>query len=97
MTRAKITEMLKHVRYKPGWKFRLDHAGDIEITANVPDAYHPRRKPIDPPHAYVLNVDQTRGTKVLLEKIFDACQRLEFHECSEWFKYRGRRPFDQHR
>jgi hypothetical protein len=93
MTHARIRAVLKNIRYKPGWTIRLDHAGDIEITADVMDAYHPSRKPIDRPHAYVVNPHTSASTRVLLARIFDACQRLEFHECGEWFRYRGTRSF----
>lgn len=98
MTRAQVVRILKQVRYKPGWKIRLD-GDDIEVTANVTDAYRPRRKrkPIEQPHAYVVDATKYLSDDALLERIFDACEQLEIHECTEWFKYRGRRPFYQHR
>lgn len=97
MTRSRLKEIVRRIRYKPGWKIRVDDAGDVEIVAQVPCAYHPSRRPVDPPHAFVTNARVILSTRVLLGEIFDACQRLEFHETAEWFRYRGRRPFDPHR
>lgn len=94
MTAEKLKHIVKRVKYKPGWKFRIDD-GNVEVIANVPDAYHPRQKPVDPPHAYAI-IRKGLTEKEIIGKIFDACQRLEFHECAEWFKYKGRRPYDTH-
>lgn len=98
MTRRRLASIVKAIRYKPGWTVRLDE--DIEVTANVPDAYRPRRKPIEQPRAYVV-VTPGRlarwNERVVTSLIFDAIQRLEFHEVAEWFKYRGKRIYDPHR
>lgn len=100
MRHARVMEIVSHIRYKPRWQFFVEPSGDIEIVAHVPDAYHPGLMPVDPPHAYVIDTDKIKGrsaTDVLVGKIFDACRRLEFHEASEWFMYRGRRVFDPHK
>lgn len=93
MTPARVRAVVKKVRLDPGWSVRVDHAGDVEVVADVADAWHPRRKPVDKPHAYVVNPTRFRSTFALLSSVFDAYQRLKFHECGEWFRYRGRRPF----
>lgn len=96
MRRAQVAEIVKRIRYKPGWKIRVDDTGEIEIVAHVKDAYHPGRWPVNQPHAYVVNPQTARTESALCGRIFDACQRLEFHEVTEWFMYKGKRIYDTH-
>ena len=102
MTLARVRAVVKKIRYKSGWRFRVETSFsrrviDIEITADVLDAYHPSRKPIDPPRAYVTDAHDVPDADTLLKKIFLTCQRLELHECAEWFTYRRRRLYDPHK
>lgn len=99
MTRQRLREIVRGFRYKPGWRFRVDGSGDIEILANVKDVYHPSLDPLDPPRTYVVvtkyKLERWR-TRDVIERVADAVQRLENHEFGEWFRYRGRRTYDPH-
>jgi hypothetical protein len=101
VTPARLKTIVRQVRYKPGWNLQVDRdSGDIVFLAGVYDSYHPRRKPVDRPQAFiVITPRKLKGltTAKLLEWIHDMCRRLEFHEVGEWLKYRGRRPFDPHK
>lgn len=96
MRRAEVIRTLRGFRYKPGWSVRLDESGDVEVTARVPDAYHPGRRVET--HAYVVDpLARGWGRRELMRRVADAIWRLEHHEFGEWLRYRGRRPFDPHR
>lgn len=99
MTPRTLKRTVRGFRYKPGWRFSIDDSGDIEVTANVADTYHPSRKPLDPPHAYVVVTPAklARWSEAdVLDRVADAVQRLENHEFGEWFRYKGVRVYDPH-
>lgn len=97
MKRSEVEAITARVRYK-NWEIRVDQSGDIEIAANVKDAYPPYRRlrGANRPHSYVVDPQTARTESALTGRIFDACQRLEFHEATEAFLYKGKRIYDTH-
>ena len=95
MTRKEIEAILSRIRFRPGWTFRLDDAGDIVATAKVRNARrrHPSTVRV---RGYAVNAVRCETEAAVLAHAYDAASSILHHEASEWFRYRGRRPFNPH-
>ena len=93
---ASVRAILDGVRFKPGWNFKIDDSGDIEVSVRVTNSYKkgPRRVTV---RGYVVDPRQYKTEQHLLEQIYEAISSVLHHEASEWFRYRGHRWFDPHR
>lgn len=94
MTDKEAKKVLRSIKYRPGWRFILDDAGDVEIRLSTLDAY--KRNSYTMVSSWVVDASQIRSLKQLVERVADGIQRLENHEFGEWFKYKGKRIYDPH-
>lgn len=97
-----LDELVEQLEYRDGWRFMLGHVdrgqGSEGLTFAVygtyPDTYHPERK-INVVHYFIVPAaayDRRSWTVWLFERMLD----VERHECMEFFKIDGERPFAPH-
>ncbi len=99
---ALLEELMKQIKYKPGWSFSLDSGynrgqGCYGLTFNIliecPDSYHYRRTRVlhlmpVPPASY--------NSRTWRRWIFEQILLVERHEAAEFFEIDGRKPFAPH-
>lgn len=99
-----LAELVEKLEYRPGWTFRLAHMDrgqdsiglTLTITTQGYDSYNPgdgetyrvRHFMLVPPAAY----NEQSWQRWLL----DQCLLVERHECCEFFKINGKRPYAPH-
>lgn len=95
MTRVEIEKIVSRVKFR-SWRFHVDDSGDIVVRARVRNAYGKRPQTLIV-NGYVIHPEQYADEESLLVEIYDAISSILHHEASEFFMYKGKRPFDPHK
>lgn len=94
----------RRVRYRPNFDlfFDLEPGGRnprLRVMAHVQDTYDPAGRTIIVTHTHPFPVHweyQEIQEKHVIGWLFDCLKRVEFHECSEWFRLDGEMLYDPH-
>ncbi len=90
--------VLHEVRYKDGWKFRVEPLGDgffLQCVFAAPDNDAPGSVPTEQ-HGRKWYVSPHMTVSELVQTAFLAVKIAEEHELRELFTYRGQRVFGPH-
>lgn len=87
-------EVIAHLRYKPGWSFKLGGPGRRYLCAFVTaaDSLRPERERTT---QHLFELPDLSG-RALIRWIFDQLLLAERHESAEFFEVDGHRPFWPH-
>jgi hypothetical protein len=95
-----LADLVKRISYKGGWTFELvdmDRGqGSAGLTLNIviatPDSYDPEGRIRRVAH-YVIVPAAAYDERAWIRWLLDQCLLVEQHECCEFFKIDGKRPF----
>jgi len=101
---GRLKAWLGEVTYKPGVQlFIRDATGRygmesvLVVLCKVADTYHPGRQ-VEVAHQSVIPPIAADSKEVFIGFVRQALEKMELHECQEWFKWRetGKPVFDPH-
>jgi hypothetical protein len=93
-----LVKVVKEIRCKPGWYFRLRQAPEdvypkLVITVDGYDSSQPNvRIPFTVSHFFPVP-EATYGERAWRRWVFECCRGVENHELGEWFRIGSERPF----
>jgi len=95
--------LLSRVAYRPGWKLAVDRVEPtsvrVEVTGPVLDSDQPDRETrlVVPRYIGFHELEEvTSSYSSFVRWVHDFLLEVERHECGEWFRFDGRKPFDPH-
>lgn len=89
------------ISYKEGWRLKLSRnrwpSQQMTLEISFESVCSNDGKPCEPTGRYIHELPRKNTTEVdIIVWVRDKILESERHEMTEWFKYRGKRIFDEH-
>lgn len=99
-----LAELVEQLEYRAGWQFRLAHIDrgqdstglTLMITTQGYDSYNPENGETYRVRHYMPVPPAAYNQQSWQRWLFDQCLLVERHECCEFFKINGKRPYAPH-